>query len=83
MIGSKNNIKNDSQTYSGVASSILGAANTIKNSNGVTIQGTGNTVTGAYKDMGLDFWDSLSVWGGELLRFSRKGKWCDSDYWWC
>ena len=72
MIGSKNNIKNDSQTYSGVASSILGAANTIKNSNGVTIQGTGNTVTGAYKDMGLDFWDSLSVWGGNYSVLAEK-----------
>ena len=72
MIGSKNNIKNDDQTYSGVASNILGAANTIKNSNGVTIQGTGNTVTGAYKDMGLDFWDSLSVLGGNYSVLAEK-----------
>ena len=72
VIGSKNNIKNDDQTYSGVASSILGAANTIKNSNGVTIQGTGNTVTGAYKDMGLDFWDSLSVLGGNYSVLAEK-----------
>ncbi len=53
VIGSKNNIKNDNKVYSGVANSILGAVNTIENSNGVTIQGTGNTVTGAYKDMQL------------------------------
>ena len=72
VIGSKNNIKNDDQTYSGVASNILGAANTIKNSNGVTIQGTGNTVTGAYKDMGLDFWDSLSVLGGNYSVLAEK-----------
>ncbi len=72
VIGSKNNIKNDDQTYSGVASSILGAANTIKNSNGVTIQGTGNTVTGAYKDMGLDIWDSLSVLGGNYSVLAEK-----------
>ena len=72
VIGSKNNIKNDDQTYSGVASSVLGAANTIKNSNGVTIQGTGNTVTGAYKDMGLDFWDSLSVLGGNYSVLAEK-----------
>ena len=72
VIGSKNNIKNDDQTYSGVASSILGAANTIKNSNGVTIQGTGNTVTGAYKDMGLSPWDSLSVLGGNYSVLAEK-----------
>lgn len=72
VIGSKNNIKNDDQTYSGVASSILGAANTIKNSNGVTIQGTGNTVTGAYKDMGLDIWDSLSVLRGNYSVLAEK-----------
>lgn len=72
VIGSKNNIKNDDQTYSGVASSILGAANTIKNSNGVTIQGTGNTVTGAYKDMDLDIWDSLSVLGGNYSVLAEK-----------
>lgn len=72
VIGSKNNIKNDDQTYSGVASSILGAANTIKNSNGVTIQGTGNTVTGAYKDMGLGIGDSLSVLGGNYSVLAEK-----------
>ena len=53
VIGSKNNIKNDKKMYSGVANSILGAVNTIENSNGVTIQGTGNTVTGEYKDIQL------------------------------
>ena len=35
---------------------IFGSANTIENSNGVTIQGSGNTVTNAYKNMsGGDF----------------------------
>ncbi len=51
MIGAKNEIKNDNKTYSGVANGILGASNTIENSNGVTIQGSANTVTNAYRDM--------------------------------
>ena len=38
-----------------------------------TIVGTaGNTVTGAYKDMGLDFWDSLSVLGGNYSVLAEK-----------
>ena len=72
MIGSKNNIKNDKQDYSGVASSILGAANTIENSNGVTIQGTGNKVTGAYKNMNLSLSDSLSALGGNYSFLAEK-----------
>lgn len=72
VIGSKNNIKNDKQDYSGVASSILGAANTIENSNGVTIQGTGNKVTGAYKNMNLSFSDSLSALGGNYSFLAEK-----------
>ncbi|WP_277228067.1 ESPR-type extended signal peptide-containing protein, partial [Phascolarctobacterium succinatutens] len=56
IVGAKSEIKNDNKSYSGVANGIFGSANTIENSNGVTIQGSGNTVTNAYKDMsGLDF----------------------------
>lgn len=51
MIGAKNEIKNDDKRFSGVANGILGASNTIENSNGVTIQGSANTVTNAYRDM--------------------------------
>lgn len=72
VIGSKNSIKNDKKTYSGVASSILGAANTIENSNGVTIQGTGNTVTGAYKDMNLNISDLLKLYRGDYSVLSEK-----------
>lgn len=56
IVGAKSEIKNDNQSYSGVANGIFGSANTIENSNGVTIQGSGNTVTNAYKNMsGGDF----------------------------
>jgi len=72
VIGSKNNIKNDDKTYSGVASSILGAANTIENSNGVTIQGTGNTVTGAYKNMNLSISDLLKLYRGDYSVLAEK-----------
>lgn len=72
VIGSKNNIKNDEQKYSGVASSILGTANTIENSNGVTIQGTGNTVTGAYKDMKLSWLDGVKLLGGDSSVLKEK-----------
>lgn len=56
IVGAKSEIKNDNKSYSGVANGIFGSANTIENSNGVTIQGSGNTVTNAYKNMsGWDF----------------------------
>ena len=56
IVGAKSEIKNDNKSYSGVANGIFGSANTIENSNGVTIQGSGNTVTNAYRDMsGRDF----------------------------
>ena len=55
IVGAKSEIKNDNKSYCGVANGIFGSANTIENSNGVTIQGSGNTVTNAYKNM--DGWD--------------------------
>lgn len=82
--GAHNTITNTEKIYSGVANSIIGSVNTVTNSNGVTIQGTGNTVTGAYQNMNFSSSDwSKLFFGGGLLRFKRKGKWCDSDYWWC
>lgn len=54
-----NTITNEEKVFSGVANSIIGSVNTVTNSNGVTIQGTGNTVTGAYKNMTLDLWTDL------------------------
>lgn len=63
---------NEKKVFSGVANSIIGSVNTVTNSNGVTIQGTGNTVTGAYKDMELDdsVWDLL---GGDYSVLAEKG----------
>ena len=55
IVGAQSEIIADNKPYSGVANGIFGSANTIENSNGVTIQGSGNTVTNAYKNM--DGWD--------------------------
>ena len=58
--GASNTITNEEKAFSGVANSIIGSVNTVTNSNGVTIQGTGNTVSNAYKDMDIglgDLWD--------------------------
>lgn len=56
IVGAQSEIIADNKPYSGVANGIFGSANTIENSNGVTIQGSGNTVTNAYKNMsGWDF----------------------------
>ena len=57
--GAYNTITNEDKIFSGVANSISGSVNTVTNSNGVTIQGTGNKVTGAYKEMNLNPWDFL------------------------
>lgn len=51
IVGAQSEIIADDKPYSGVANGIFGSANKIQNSNGVTIQGSGNTVTNAYKDM--------------------------------
>ena len=51
IVGAQSEIIADNKPYSGVANGIFGSANKIQNSNGVTIQGSGNTVTDAYKDM--------------------------------
>lgn len=57
--GAYNTITNEKKVFSGVANSIIGSVNTVTNSNGVTIQGTGNTVSNAYKDMNIlgDLWN--------------------------
>ena len=51
IVGAQSEIIAGDKPYSGVANGIFGSANKIQNSNGVTIQGSGNTVTNAYKDM--------------------------------
>ena len=71
--GAHNTITNTGKVYSGVANSIIGSVNTVTNSNGVTIQGTGNTVTGAYKDMNLSSSDwSKLFFGGDYSVLKEK-----------
>lgn len=70
--GAHNTITNEKKVFSGVANSISGSANTVTNSNGVTIQGTGNTVSNAYKDMDIgwgDLWDFLD---GDYSSLAKK-----------
>ena len=71
--GAHNTITNTEKVYSGVANSIIGSVNTVTNSNGVTIQGTGNTVTGAYKNMNLSSsdWSKLFL-GGDYSVLKEK-----------
>lgn len=74
VVGSKNTVDNqNNKVYSGVANNIMGAANTIKSSNGITIQGSGNTVTDAYKDMDIDLLgDGLAILGGDYSVLAKK-----------
>lgn len=73
VVGSKNTVDNqNNKVYSGVANNIMGAANTIKASNGITIQGSGNTVTDAYKDMDIDFKEGLAILGGDYSVLAEK-----------
>ena len=73
--GAFNTITNTEKAFSGVANSISGSLNTVTNSNGVTIQGTGNTVTGAYKYMGLGSWENekLFLRGDYSVLKKQKG----------
>ena len=71
--GAKNTMTNDNKgVYSGIANSIVGSANKIKNSNGVTIQGTGNTVTNAYKDMDIKNSEIFKILGGNYSSLAEK-----------
>lgn len=70
--GAHNTITNTGKVYSGVANSIIGSVNTVTNSNGVTIQGTGNTVTGAYKDMGLGSWEGEKLFLGDYSVLTKQ-----------
>lgn len=69
--GAYNTITNKEKVFSGVANSIIGSVNTVTNSNGVTIQGTGNTVSNAYKDMNIvgDLWDFFN---GDYSSIAKK-----------
>ena len=70
--GAHNTITNEKKVFSGVANSISGSANTVTNSNGVTIQGTGNTVSNAYKDMKFDIWDLADFKNGDYSSLAKK-----------
>ena len=71
--GASNTITNTEKAFSGVANSIIGSVNTVTNSNGVTIQGTGNTVSNAYKDMKFEFGDLLDFSNGDYSAIAKQG----------
>lgn len=70
--GAHNTITNKEKAFSGVANSIIGSVNTVTNSNGVTIQGTGNTVSDAYKDMKFDIWDLADFKNGDYSAIAKQ-----------
>ncbi len=70
--GAFNTITNKEKAFSGVANSIIGSVNTVTNSNGVTIQGTGNTVSNAYKDMKFDIWDLADFKNGDYSAIAKQ-----------
>lgn len=70
--GAHNTITNKEKAFSGVANSIIGSVNTVTNSNGVTIQGTGNTVSNAYKDMEFDIWDLADFKNGDYSAIAKQ-----------
>lgn len=70
--GAHNTITNKEKVFSGVANSISGSANTVTNSNGVTIQGTGNTVSNAYKDMNIGWDDYGPLFSGDYSVLTKK-----------
>lgn len=67
-----NTIINEKKVFSGVANSIIGSVNTVTNSNGVTIQGTGNTVSNAYKDMNIGWDDYRPLFSGDYSVLTKK-----------
>ena len=70
--GASNTITNKEKAFSGVANSIIGSVNTVTNSNGVTIQGTGNTVSNAYKDMKFEIGDLLDFKNGDYSSIAKQ-----------
>lgn len=70
--GADNTITNTKKVFSGVANSIIGSVNTVTNSNGVTIQGTGNTVSNAYKDMNIGLGDLLNLKNGDYSSIAKQ-----------
>ena len=70
--GAFNTITNKEKAFSGVANSIIGSVNTVTNSNGVTIQGTGNTVSNAYKGMKFEIGDLLDFKKGDYSSIAKQ-----------
>ena len=70
--GVDNTITNKEKVFSGVANSIIGSVNTVTKSNGVTIQGTGNTVSNAYKDMNIGLGDLLNFKQGDYSSIAKQ-----------
>lgn len=70
--GADNTITNKEEAFSGVANSIIGSVNTVTNSNGVTIQGTGNTVRNAYKDMDISLGDLWNLKQGDYSSIAKQ-----------
>lgn len=70
--GADNTITNKEKVFSGVANSIIGSVNTVTNSNGVTIQGTGNTVSNAYKDMNIGLGDLWNFKNGDYSSIAKQ-----------
>lgn len=50
----------------------MGSANTVEGSNGVTIQGTGNKVTDAYKDMNIGAFEAYNIGKGDYSALAKK-----------
>lgn len=65
-VGAYNIIDATKQTYDGMATAIVGAANTIEGSNGSTIFGVGNKISNSYVDPALSASQALSMLGGDL-----------------
>lgn len=64
--GSKNTLtSNACKVYAGMVTSIAGSANTVVNSNGVTVQGFANKVANAYLDLDLTYDDVLAIARGD------------------
>lgn len=68
VIGAQNSMsttKDNDRAFTSVGNSVIGAANKVEDSNGVAIQGSGNTVKNAYKDLDMNKVDAWGIIGGD------------------
>lgn len=61
-----------SKNSNGAAIAVTGSLNQIKDSNGVTVMGSANQITGAYKDETLSAADALRIMQGDLTPLADK-----------